>query len=253
MRRLARTLLVVGAAASVVGLSKVHAAWVAPEAYDYTGSSRLGWSLAYIGLLYLAAYGVGLPDLPRTRRAGLVASVQAAVLAALGISAVQLLTGDALLPRFVVFGAALVVVPLGTAANALARRGSDRAEQRDRVVLVGSDGDLTALADELAGAPERPASVVGHLRRAEAGAAGARSLVDVAARADGDRRGPRARLPLPTTTSWPRPPASTSGACGSAPSRCSTRSGWPSSRCPSWSARRCSSTSASCTGPATAA
>ena len=35
-----------------------------PTRYDITDSGRLGWSLAYVGVLLLAAYAVGLPSLP---------------------------------------------------------------------------------------------------------------------------------------------------------------------------------------------
>ena len=48
-----------GIVVAVVGLGKVHAV---RHAYSYTGSSRFGWSVAYIALLAIAAYGVGLPD-----------------------------------------------------------------------------------------------------------------------------------------------------------------------------------------------
>ena len=56
-RRLARTLVYLGLAGIVVGLSKVHAAFVAEPTYDYTGSARFSWSIAYIGALCIAAYG----------------------------------------------------------------------------------------------------------------------------------------------------------------------------------------------------
>ncbi|MDP9418931.1 MAG: hypothetical protein M3P53_02065, partial [Actinomycetota bacterium] len=59
-RRAARILLYAGVVVAVVGLSKAHAAWSVP-AYDYTGSFRFAWSLAYIALLCGAAYGLGLP------------------------------------------------------------------------------------------------------------------------------------------------------------------------------------------------
>ena len=50
----------------VLGLSKYHAEVIGD--YDFTTSSRFGWAFAYIGLLCLAAYGLGLPELPRTLR-----------------------------------------------------------------------------------------------------------------------------------------------------------------------------------------
>ena len=32
----------------VLGLSKIHAKWVADPPYDFTGSFRLPWAIAYI-------------------------------------------------------------------------------------------------------------------------------------------------------------------------------------------------------------
>ena len=68
----------------------------------------------------LAAYSVGLPEQPRTRRAPLVAALVATATAALAISVVQLFVGDALLPRFVVLGSAVVLVPWFVLCAALA-------------------------------------------------------------------------------------------------------------------------------------
>lgn len=180
MIRLARWIIVVGTVGSVVGLSKVHAAWVAEQEYDYTGSFRFGWSIALLVLLLAVGYGIGLPDLPRAWRGALASSVGAAAGAAMGISLVQLVTGDALLPRFVVFGSALAFVPLGVATNALSRSGSSRAEQRDRVVLVAPAEEAHVLREELAGRPVRPAVVAAHVHPAVAGLAGRRPLIDAA-------------------------------------------------------------------------
>ncbi len=111
MRRAARPLLYLGIAGVVLGLSKIHARYVADPPYSFHGSSRFAWTLAYIVLLALAAYGVGLPDLPRSARQALLSAMAAAAGGALAISLVQLVVGDALLPRFVVFGSALLLVP----------------------------------------------------------------------------------------------------------------------------------------------
>ena len=66
--RLSRAMLVLGTVAAVFGLSKLHASRIATTPYDFTNSFRFGWAVAYVLLLVVAAYGVGLPDLPRTRR-----------------------------------------------------------------------------------------------------------------------------------------------------------------------------------------
>jgi lipopolysaccharide/colanic/teichoic acid biosynthesis glycosyltransferase len=188
VRRLARPLLYAGILAVVFGLAKVHARYVAEPPYDFTGSSRFGWTIAYAALLGVATYGTGLPDLPRSPRQAATSSVLAPGAAALGISLVQLLTGDALLPRFVVFGSALATVPWALLCVALARGGRLRAEFRDRIVLVADRAEAAALADELAAEPERPAIVVDQLTVAEATSSDSRSrpLVErvVAARAN---------------------------------------------------------------------
>ncbi|MBW3580116.1 MAG: sugar transferase [Actinobacteria bacterium] len=182
-RRVARILLYAGVVVAVVGLSKAHAASATPV-YDYTGSFRFAWSLTYIGLLCAAAYGLGLPDLARGRRAAVVAGAGAAGGGALGISVFQLLAGTALLPRGVVFGAAVVLVPWFVLCATLARDGRTRAEGRDRVVLVADPGEAMVLDDELDEAPERPAVVVARLGVEEAHSPDERSTPLLAAARD---------------------------------------------------------------------
>src|SRR5439155_12357655 len=153
-RRAARVLLYAGTVVAVLGLGKIHAA---RHHYDFTGSFRFAWSFAYIALLGLAAYGIGLPDLYRGRRSALAASIGATGAAAVGISVVQLLAGSALLPRFVVFGGALLLVPWYELCTAVAASGRTREEERDRVAVVADQAEVAALAEELERTPERHA------------------------------------------------------------------------------------------------
>jgi lipopolysaccharide/colanic/teichoic acid biosynthesis glycosyltransferase len=157
VRRLARLLIVAGYGAAVLGLSKAHAV---ANAYDYTASFRFSWSLAYIGLLIVAAYGAGLPDLTRTRRSAVLAAVGSTAAAALGISVVQLIVGSAVLPRFVIFGAAVLLVPFAVLCATLAQDGHSRDGQRDRVVAVARFDEGVYLTAELAAHPERPAVLI---------------------------------------------------------------------------------------------
>ena len=182
MRRLARAALVAGTAATVVGLSKGHAL---RNGYDYTASSRFAWSLAYIALLVVAAYGAGLPDLVRTRRSAVAAGIGSTVAAAVGISLAQLMTGSALLPRFVVLGAPAVLVPVHVLCSALSRDGHAYDRERDRVVAVAGPGEAAHLADDLDIGPERPAVLVSvrDPAAARSDAPGHRPLVDAAAEA----------------------------------------------------------------------
>ena len=161
MRRAARLLLYLGAAGVVLGLGKYHAANIGH--YDFTNSFRFAWSLFYIVLLCLAAYSVGLPDLTSGRSA-VVSALASSSVAALGISLVQLMVGSSLLPRFVVFGAAIILVPWDVACSILATGGRTRAEERDRVVAVVSLEEADALRTELGQAPERNAAIVDDLR-----------------------------------------------------------------------------------------
>jgi lipopolysaccharide/colanic/teichoic acid biosynthesis glycosyltransferase len=154
VRRLARPLLVLGTVCIVLGLSKAHAA---AHGYDYTASFRFAWSLAYIGILVVAAYGAGLPDLPRTRRAALLAGLGSTLVAAVGISVLQLLLGAPLLPRFVVIGTTGLLVPYVVLLSVLARDGVTRDGQRARVVAVAGLDEGIHLSDELDAHPERPA------------------------------------------------------------------------------------------------
>lgn len=177
MRRLARPLLLAGIAFSVLGLSKIHAAG---NQYDYTASSRFAWSLAYIALLCAASYGAGLPELPRSRRSAALTVVASTGAAALAISVLQLVVGSALLPRFVVFGAPVLLIPVAVVASGVARKGRARDGQRDRVVAVVGPEESANLSRELDALPERPAVLTWVLAPEEAVAEGAhRPLEDV--------------------------------------------------------------------------
>lgn len=158
----------VGVVAVVFGASKFHADVVGD--YDFTNSFRFVWAIAYIAMLCLAAYGLGLPEVPRTVRSRAATSLGASAVAALGISSVQLVAGDALLPRLVVFGSAAALVPWFFAVASLAGAGRSTLEERDRVVVVGPASLAAEIVDELNGNPEKPASVVGTLTEDQAGA-----------------------------------------------------------------------------------
>lgn len=184
MRRAARPLLYAGLVGIVFGFSKLHAARIGD--YDFTESARFSWALAFIALLALAAYGLGLPEVPKTLRSRLPTAVTAAGLGALGVSLVQLVVGAALLPRFVVFGSAIVAVPWLYLCSTIAGAGRRSDERRDAVVVVGPASLAAEIAAELEGEPERAASVVACLELAEAATDnGARPLADAVRRHGG--------------------------------------------------------------------
>lgn len=158
MLRLARALLYVTTALIVLALGLLHARHVG--FYDLTGSSRFGWMLTYIGILCLAAYGTGLPDLPRNAYQFMWTGMAAAGAGALGMSLLQLVVGSQLLPRFVVFWSAVLLVPAWALSGFVASGGRKRAVRRDRVAVVANEHDAEALEVDLAKRPERRARIV---------------------------------------------------------------------------------------------
>ena len=138
-----------GCAVAVLMLSLTHARYVADNPYSFAGSFRFSWAIAYTLLLWIATYAVGLPDQPRNKRQAAWLAIIASATAAIGISIPQLITGDALLPRFVVFGAALALIPWQVGVNGLSRDGRSRAEGRDRVILVAAPEEHVRLTDDL--------------------------------------------------------------------------------------------------------
>lgn len=171
MRRLVRSAQYLGVVAIVVGLSVLHARVLAEPPYSYTGTFRFGWSLLYIAVLCVTGYGFGLPDQVRTPRQSLVGALGAAASGAVVISLVQLATGDALLPRFVVFGSALLVVPWYLVCAGVAGVGRSTGAG-DRVLVIGDDVSLAGLRAEFSRGAERPAVIVAVLRVADAEAEG---------------------------------------------------------------------------------
>lgn len=156
MRRIAGWLLGLGIVAVVFGLAKVHAV---ENVYSFHGSERFGWAIAYVVILGISAYGFGLPNLPGGQSA-LFRSCAAAFTGAAILSIVQLFVGDALLPRFVVFGSALVLVFWYWAMVGLARRTDTRDGGRERVLVIADPGESGDLEAELRGAAERPSQLV---------------------------------------------------------------------------------------------
>ncbi|HEX4493093.1 MAG TPA: sugar transferase [Acidimicrobiia bacterium] len=176
MRRVAPALQYAGILGAVFGLSKLHAL---AHQYDFTGSSRFSWAIAYAVLLGLATYGAGLPDLARGRNT-IVTAATATGSAAAVFSLCQLVIGSALLPRFTVFGAAAVLVPWSALVSHVDRDTETRAGERDRIVFVGTQSDSATLLDDLALRPEHPAAMVASIEphAARPARAGEEPLVD---------------------------------------------------------------------------
>lgn len=156
MRRLARLCMVAGIAATVLGLSKLHAV---RHGYVFHGSFRFGWALTYAALLGVAAYAAGLPDLTRRHRL-LMPSIAAVSSAAVAISLAQLAVGSAVLPRVVVFGSAVLLVPWFVLCGMVCSNGRIREETRDRVIVVGGHDEAETLRLDLDDGAERPGRLV---------------------------------------------------------------------------------------------
>ncbi len=189
MARVLRWMLYLTSTIVVVGFSKLHAARVGH--YDIIDTGRLPWLGAFIVVLCLAAYAVGLPDLAGARgsRGALPAALIANASAVGAISFLQLADGAAHLPRFVVLASAAVLAPAYAAIALVANGRRVRSTERQRVLAVGSEDDTLALIEDLRRAPERPAMVV-------------RSLTVEAARGGGPRAAASSRRRVAPSPRW---------------------------------------------------
>jgi lipopolysaccharide/colanic/teichoic acid biosynthesis glycosyltransferase len=161
-------LMIGGVFSAVLILSEFHAKVVADPAYDFTASFRLPWALTFAFFLSVAAYSLGLPDVPRRARQILASSVVAATAGTAAVSLAQLIIGSALLPRFVVVATWLALPPWLGLCAVVARGGKSIAGARDRVVVIGDQEDSKCLMTELDDESERPGSVVAVLSLEEA-------------------------------------------------------------------------------------
>jgi len=168
VKRGARALVVLGPLLAVLGLSKYHASRIAVPHYVFLTSFRLPWALGYIGLLWLASYATGLPSQRTTRRSAVLAAIVTTSAATLGISIAQLLVGSALLPRFVVLGTSVILVPWYLLCARMSDDLDVRARGATRVLVVGDLADVGALVIELDGPTEQPASLAAVLTPADA-------------------------------------------------------------------------------------
>lgn len=179
MKRAARLLVPLGVLVVVLYAGEKHA--------RTRGQYQVSWwTAAFVGLLCVSAYAVGLPDGPRTIRSAVGESVGAVVVAALGISAAQLTLGSQLLPRYVVAFSAVGLVPWFLACTVVANGGRKQERGHDRVLLVAGPEEAAALQMELSLQPEHFAHLTELLVHAQAKPIGPDSqpLVEHA-RADG--------------------------------------------------------------------
>lgn len=167
MRRAARALVYLLPVAVVVDLGMVHARFIGH--YPFLGDAgRLWWMAVYAVILALAAYTTGVTEPPRRTSEALWQSAAAVAGGAGVISLAQLALGSAVLPRFVVFGSAGLLVPLYVGAAWIGDRLRRSHGDHDRVVAVVGAAEFEALRDELNRSPEQPAALVAVLASDEA-------------------------------------------------------------------------------------
>ena len=144
--------------AAVLALNVVHAEW---HGYSYWRPSRVLMSLSYVLVISVTAYAAGLPDLSRSRLTNFLASIAATAAAASFVSFLQFFTGDLWLPRFVVLGAAAVLVPCLFGSAVLSSRAQQNGHSRDRALLVANDDESKPVVDELTSTTSSPVSLAG--------------------------------------------------------------------------------------------
>ncbi|MDQ1426073.1 MAG: hypothetical protein QOD72_3571 [Acidimicrobiaceae bacterium] len=154
-RRAVGFVQVLGVLVGVLGLSKLHASLIAPAPYDLSTSARLVWAIGLVGLYGLTAYVAGLPSGVRTRRGAVVAALVSSLAATLAFSLVQLGLGAPLLPRYVVFGSILLVVPWLLLCYAAAAELTHEVTDT-RVVVVGNLDETLSMAADCERDVERP-------------------------------------------------------------------------------------------------
>ncbi len=165
-----RVLAALGSLAWLGALAWFHASQVAEPPYGVTSTSRFWWTCAFAGVFVASSYALGMPDLVRTRKSAALICAASIGLSAVTISVAQLLLGQALLPRLVVFGSGLLLVPWNVLCSGLLIDQKDRSLARDRVVVVAGWADAADLSDELDRGAERPAVIVDVLAPEDAAA-----------------------------------------------------------------------------------
>ncbi len=165
----------------VVGLGELHAHLIGD--YQFLSGGRGPWDAVYVVVLALAAYGVGLPDLPRTVLGARVSASHAVATAAIAVSVIQLVIGSGVLPRFVIFGAVVILVPSYAMLSVASEHIRRHDEVSDRVLVVARRDHIETLRSDVERSPERPAALVATIDLTELdGAVGTSGQIQQAAK-----------------------------------------------------------------------
>ncbi len=158
MRGLVRLAVIAAPIAVVLTLGEIHAHLIGH--YAFTGGDRFAWTVAFIVVLEVTAYAFGIPDGPGSVSSAVWTSFGAAGSAAVVLSLVQLASGSSVLPRVVVLGTVVALVPILALLCVLDRQARLHGTGTDRVLAVLGPDELVALESDLALAPEREAQLV---------------------------------------------------------------------------------------------
>lgn len=161
--RLARASRPLACLIVVLALAWLHATRVADEPYPTFDNPRFPWVAAFAATMVLAGYALGLPDEARSRTAVAWRSLTTGASALLAISAMQLLLGQPLMPRFVALGAPVILLPVDLLAWNLWGDARSRITSRTRALVVADSSEVATLRADLASDVERPAVIVAAL------------------------------------------------------------------------------------------
>lgn len=155
--------------AVVLGAEIVHAEFIGM--YPVTAEPRFAWVLALVAILWVTTYAVGVNDPVGTDGSRLLRAAGAVGAAVIVVSLVQLVSGEPLLPRFVLLITFAVLTPTLTLVSAVGEH-SRLASTQERVVAVVGAEESERLLREIVRAPERPAHIAALIDPASAGSAG---------------------------------------------------------------------------------
>ena len=158
MNPLAKLLCYLGSFAFVLILGLRHSVL---NGYPFYDPTRVFVSLSYASLVVICVYGAGLPDLPSSWRAALRSSVVGMGTAVLLMSTIQVFVGDLLLPRYVVFGSGVLLVPWLFLSWKLSSGATSRAQLRDTAVVIADNDEINGLLSDAKGSSHRPVRVAG--------------------------------------------------------------------------------------------
>ncbi|NNE97132.1 MAG: exopolysaccharide biosynthesis polyprenyl glycosylphosphotransferase [Acidimicrobiales bacterium] len=140
--------LALGTVVITLFFAAIHATRLAPTPYPVFGTQRLVWTIAFVGMVLVASYASGLPELPTSRLYALGAALGAVTVGLVGVSLAQLLLGAPLLPRAVLGGVTLTFLPWAVlcwnAESDRSRRSSTNA------LYVGNPQEFAELQADLA-------------------------------------------------------------------------------------------------------